>query len=134
MPDSAILDQPISGRAAWTRADICEADYTVALDDAARTELLAAVRTLRQQPVPLLALRPDSFDLPHCRQAMAKVKAIVTEGPRFALLSRLPMEDISLEEAKKFTETLIKGDPNEGRAVKGAARQLLSSILPGGKN
>ena len=33
-----------------------------------------------------------------------------------------------------FTETLIKGDPNEGRAVKGAARQFLSSILPGGKD
>ena len=37
-------------------------------------------------------------------------------------------------EAKKFTLTLIKGEPDEGRAVKGAARQLLSSILPGGKD
>ena len=38
---------------------------------------------------------------------------------------------ISLEQAKKFTETLVKGDPREERVVKGTARQLLSSLLPG---
>ena len=38
---------------------------------------------------------------------------------------------ISLEQAKKFTETLVKGDPNEQSVVKGTARQLLSSLLPG---
>jgi pyruvate dehydrogenase (quinone) len=41
---------------------------------------------------------------------------------------------ITLEQAKKFTETLIKGDPNEGAVLKGAARQVLGAILPGGKN
>jgi pyruvate dehydrogenase (quinone) len=41
---------------------------------------------------------------------------------------------ITLEQAKKFSETLIKGDPRQGSVVKGAARQLLSSILPGGRD
>ena len=41
---------------------------------------------------------------------------------------------ITLDEAKKLTETLIKGDPREGSVVKGAARQFLSSILSGDKN
>jgi pyruvate dehydrogenase (quinone) len=41
---------------------------------------------------------------------------------------------ITLEQARKFAGTLIKGDPREGSAVKGAARQLLSSILPGGRD
>src|SRR5579862_1365834 len=100
MADTVILDQPIAGREAWTRGDIREADYKVTLDAAARDELLAAVRTLREQPVPLLALRPDSFDMPHCRTAMARAKEILTDGPRFALVSRLPMEEISLDEAK----------------------------------
>jgi pyruvate dehydrogenase (quinone) len=34
-------------------------------------------------------------------------------------------------QAKKFTETLIKGDPREGRVIAGTARQVLESILPG---
>jgi hypothetical protein len=95
-----ILDRTITGRAAWTRADIDGDAVRVELKATAQAELLQAARTLRQQPVPLLALRPDSFDLPACRAAMARVKEILTEGARFALLSRLPMEQLSLEEAK----------------------------------
>ena len=95
-----ILDRTISGPAAWTRADIDPGAFRVELNEAARGELLAAARSLRQQPVPLLALRPDSYDMPACRAAMARVKAVLTDGPRFALLSRLPMEELSLDEAK----------------------------------
>ena len=40
---------------------------------------------------------------------------------------------ITLEQAKKFTSTLLKGDPNEG-TIKGIARQFLSSVLPGDKD
>jgi len=72
----------------------------VTLPDAARQELLDAVRTLRRQPVPLLALRPDSFDLPACRIAMEEVRRILRDGIRFAVLSHLPMEELSLDEAK----------------------------------
>ncbi|MFI5002848.1 MAG: TauD/TfdA family dioxygenase [Reyranellales bacterium] len=106
MPDAvaadhpAIIDRTIAGRAAWTRADIREGDYRVVLSDAARTELLDAAKSLRRQPVPLLALRPDSFALPACRAAMAEVRNILTEGIRFALLSGLPIEELSLEESK----------------------------------
>jgi hypothetical protein len=96
----AIVDRTITGRAAWTRTDVRAGDYRVALSAAARRELLDAVQSLRRQPVPLLALRPDSFDLPACRLAMAEVRTILTEGIRFALLSGLPIEELSLEEAK----------------------------------
>src|SRR6476660_5856225 len=95
-----VLDRPISGRQAWTRADVTEGDYRVILSDAARGELLDAAKTLRRQPVPLLALRPDSIELRACRSAMEEVRAILTEGIRFALLDRLPIEELSLDEAK----------------------------------
>src|SRR5688572_29993346 len=95
-----VLDRPIGGRQAWTRADVRESDYRVGLTEKARGELLDAARTLRRQPVPLLALRPDSFDLPACRAAMAEVRAILTDGVRFALLDRLPIDELSLDEAK----------------------------------
>src|SRR3954462_4762467 len=95
-----LLDRPIGGRQAWTRADVRDGDYRVTLSQAAHRELLNAAETLRRQPVPLLALRPASPDLPACRAAMEEVRAILTEGIRFALLDRLPMEELSLEEAK----------------------------------
>lgn len=100
MEHAAVLDRVISGPVAWTRADIKESDFCVMLSDAARQEILAAAQTLRRQPVPLLALRPDSFELPGCRAAMAKVRAVLTDGPRFALLQGLPIEELSLDEAK----------------------------------
>ncbi|HYD04831.1 MAG TPA: TauD/TfdA family dioxygenase [Reyranella sp.] len=95
-----VLDQPITGRQAWTHADVREGDYRVVLSETARAELLAAAETLRRQPVPMLALRPDSFRLPACRAAMEQVRTILTDGVRFALLDRLPIEQLSLDEAK----------------------------------
>jgi TfdA family taurine catabolism dioxygenase TauD len=100
MTEPAIFDRAVTGRAAWTRADVAESDYRVALPEAARRELLEAAQTLRRQPVPLLALRSDSFEMPACRAAMAEVRSILTDGLRFAVLSRLPMEELSLDEAK----------------------------------
>ena len=38
---------------------------------------------------------------------------------------------ITLDEAKKFTSTLLKGDPEERHMIRGAARQLLGAVLPG---
>lgn len=34
-------------------------------------------------------------------------------------------------QAKNFSLALMKGDPNESGMIKGAARQVLESILPG---
>jgi alpha-ketoglutarate-dependent taurine dioxygenase len=95
-----VLDRPITGRQAWTRADVRERDYRVVLSEAARRELLDAAATLRRQPVPLLALRADSLDLPACRAAMKEVRTILTDGLRFALLDRLPVERLAPDEAK----------------------------------
>ena len=37
---------------------------------------------------------------------------------------------ITLKQAKAFTSTLIKGDPNEAGVIVGTVRQSLASILP----
>ena len=100
MEQPAIVDRPITGREAWTRNDVSDRDYKVALSAKAQSELLNAAQTLRRQPVPTLALRPDSVALPACRAAMEEVRAILTDGIRFALLQRLPIEELSLDEAK----------------------------------
>lgn len=41
---------------------------------------------------------------------------------------------IKLAQAKKFTSTLLKGDPDEVGIIKQTAKQLLSSVLPGKKD
>lgn len=38
---------------------------------------------------------------------------------------------ISLEQARNFATTLFKGDPEQSRLIKGTARQVLASVLPG---
>ncbi|MGH7029294.1 MAG: thiamine pyrophosphate-requiring protein [Stellaceae bacterium] len=38
---------------------------------------------------------------------------------------------ITLKQAKAFTETLVKGDPNERGIILGTAREVLASVLPG---
>ena len=40
---------------------------------------------------------------------------------------------IKLEQAKKFATTLLKGDPDEAGIIAQAAKQVLSSVLPGKK-
>jgi pyruvate dehydrogenase (quinone) len=41
---------------------------------------------------------------------------------------------ITLEQAKSFMGTIVKGDPKEGSMLAGVARQVLSSILPKDKD
>ncbi|WP_424360168.1 thiamine pyrophosphate-requiring protein [Methylocystis parvus] len=38
---------------------------------------------------------------------------------------------ISFEQARKFAATLVKGDPDEGALIVGAARQVFAPLLPG---
>lgn len=98
--DPVIIDQVLTGPEAWRAADLTAADWRVTLDDAALDEIRAVAATMRRQPVPILALRPTDFALPACRAAMARVSQILRQGVRFALVERLPMADLSLDEAK----------------------------------
>ncbi len=66
-------------------------------------------------------------------EALAADRPVLLEVKTDPEVPPLPPH-ITLEQAKKFSETLIKGDPNEGAVLKGAARQVLGAILPGGKN
>ena len=85
--------------AAWTRDTIVPADWTVGLPPAAIGELLAVRDELRRAPVPLFLLDPGDFALDACRAVMAEVRRVTRSGPMFAVLDRLPMEELSRDEA-----------------------------------
>ena len=95
----AMLDHEITDRRAWTRETVRATDWTVTLGDAAITEVLALAATLDHQPLPVLMLSPDQFALGACREAMARVRAILRDGIGVALLDRLPLDGLTREQA-----------------------------------
>ena len=64
-------------------------------------------------------------------EALAADRPVVLEVKTDPEVPPLPPH-ITLQQAKKFTESLVKGDPNESSVIAGTARQVLESILPGG--
>ena len=84
---------------AWTRDTIEPADWTVTLPTAALAELRAVLAELRRAPLPTFLLDPADFALDACRATMAEVRRVTQDGPMFAVLDRLPMAEISRDEA-----------------------------------
>jgi pyruvate dehydrogenase (quinone) len=65
-------------------------------------------------------------------EALACERPVVLEFKTDPEVPPLPSH-ISLENAKNFLSTIIKGDPREGHMISGAVRQVLSGVLPGDK-
>src|SRR6478672_13312813 len=84
---------------AWTRETLSPSDWTVRLPAAARAELRDVLGEIRRAPLPTFLLDPHDFALDACRTAMDEVRRVTSQGPMFAVLDRLPMVDISRDEA-----------------------------------
>lgn len=55
-------------------------------------ELDGIVAALKRDPLPVLLLRPDDFDLDASRAFMREVKRTIDDGPGFAIVDRLPVD------------------------------------------
>jgi len=88
-----------TARRAWTRDTIAPGDWTVRLPAAAVAELLAVRDEIRRAPVPLFLLDPEDFRLDACRATMDEVRRVTRDGPMFAVLDRLPLDEMDREEA-----------------------------------
>jgi alpha-ketoglutarate-dependent taurine dioxygenase len=86
-------------RRAWTRNTIASNDWTVRLPAAAIAELLAVRDEIRRAPVPLFLLDAKDFSLDACRTTMDEVRRITNDGPMFAVLDRLPLDEMTRDEA-----------------------------------
>jgi alpha-ketoglutarate-dependent taurine dioxygenase len=84
---------------AWTRDTIAPADWTVTLPDTARAELLAVRDEIRRAPLPTFLLDPKDFALDACRATMDEVRRRTQDGPMFAVLDRLPLAEVTRDEA-----------------------------------
>ncbi len=63
-------------------------------------------------------------------EALASDRPVVLEVKTDPEVPPLPPH-ISLDQARKFTSMLAKGDPDEGSLLIGTAKEVLSSVLPG---
>jgi pyruvate dehydrogenase (quinone) len=62
-------------------------------------------------------------------EALASDRPVVLEFKTDAEVPPLPSH-VTYEQAKHLTKALLAGDPNEAALLKGAARQVLSGVLP----
>ncbi|MGC2414339.1 MAG: TauD/TfdA family dioxygenase [Stellaceae bacterium] len=89
----------IAGPSVWRRGDLVTEDHRIALSPAALDEIRRAADELRQFPLPTILRLPHEFDMPACRAAMEEVRYILDEGVRFAIVDRLPLDEIGAEAA-----------------------------------
>ncbi|HUC09177.1 MAG TPA: TauD/TfdA family dioxygenase [Stellaceae bacterium] len=94
-----VRNQPIDGPSAWARADIRPEDWRIGLDAACLDEIREALDELRAYPLPTVVLTAADFAMPACRQAMAQARAILASGVRFAIVDRLPLDEMTSSEA-----------------------------------
>jgi hypothetical protein len=90
---------PIEGPGAWRRGTLRTEDYRVALSAACLDEIRRTADELREFSLPAIVRQPHEFELPHCQAAMAQVRRILESGVRFAIVDRLPLDEIGAEAA-----------------------------------
>ena len=94
------IDHVVDGKKAWVRADIKREDWFFPLTPECLSELQAILAGLRANPRPPEQLDPAHFALPACRGLMRRVQAALDDGVRFAVVDRLPLDQVSDDEAK----------------------------------
>ena len=94
------IDHVVDGKKAWGRADIRRDDWFFPLSADCLAELRAILVELRAHPRSVEQIDPAHFEIPACRKLMRSVQAALDDGVRFAVVDRLPMDEISDAEAK----------------------------------
>ena len=116
---------PSPGAATWTSATLEESDWLVRIGADVATEITAAAERFRANPLPTIALRTEDFELDASAAMMDAVRQRLDQGVGFTLLDRLPVEDMTLDEANAvyWLLTSLLGRPVaqkwEGRMIYG---------------
>ena len=95
-----MLGRALPQRLLWRGDTLPTNAGRIALPTVVERELDGIVDALDRDPLPLLLLRPNDFDLPVSRAFMREVKRTIDEGPGFAIVDRLPVERWSQDGAR----------------------------------
>jgi alpha-ketoglutarate-dependent taurine dioxygenase len=97
---TTMLDHVVDEPVAWASETLLPNDGLVEVDADCLAELEKTVKVLRDNPLPMIALDPDDFDMPACRKLMAGVQETLDNGIGFAILDRLPVDSYEEDESK----------------------------------
>ena len=92
-----VLDRAVEGKKAWVRADLEDGDWLFRLTPECLAEVRAAATDLRARPAPPEQVDASQFAMPACRKLMDSVRKVLDDGVRFAIVDRLPLEEIGDE-------------------------------------
>ncbi len=93
------LDRVIGDGRAWTRRDIDPDDQVFVLGRDAMAEVTGLAGALGTDPLPRLLRASDQMDIPALRSLMGRIKDGLDHMPGFAVLDRLPLDDLDRETA-----------------------------------
>src|SRR3954468_16467638 len=81
----------ITGASAWRRNDLHTDNYLVPLSAACLDEIRRAADEIRGFPLPAIVRRPEDFEMPACRAAMAELRRGLRHGGGFRSVDRLAL-------------------------------------------
>lgn len=96
-----MIGQALPERLLWRGDTLPAGAGRVALPAEVERELDRVVEILVRDPLPLLLLRPEEFELAAAREFMRTVRRALDEGPGFAIVDRLPVERWPQDAARK---------------------------------
>lgn len=94
-----ILDHDVTGPIAWTGNRLAAGAGLIRLSDPCLAELDTVAHTLRENPLPVVALQPGDFNLPACRETMDRVRTELEDGIGFVVLDRLDIAHLGRDVA-----------------------------------
>ena len=139
-----MLEADVRDARAWRRDALNPSDWLVPLSPQCLDELDAAVRAVREDPLPPLMLTPDQFRLGACAQVMARARAMLCTGIGLVVLDRVPVARYSPEEnralawllgsllgrlvAQKWDGTMIYDVKDTGRTLEYGVRRSVTNL------
>ena len=95
-----MLNEVVEAPIAWRADTPLSGEDGYALSADALAEINEVAGFLENNPLPIEALLPNDFDLPHCHSMMASIKGDLDDGCGFALIRGLPWAELSKAQAK----------------------------------
>jgi len=83
----------------WCNDDLSDDAGLVPVNESCRTELIATASLLDANPLPTVSLRSEDFEIPACREMMARAKNMLENGVGFVVIDRIPVDAMSRETA-----------------------------------